>query len=367
MLLLLSTRIYKQLIKQITIFAFMFKSKKLLAGLIITFSILLATFSFYFYQVVKTPNLQLDKKDTYLYIPTGANYQTVLDSLKKKDVVHDQMSFQFLAKLLDYPETVKPGKYLIKKNTGNREALLMLRAGRQTPVKLTFNNIRLKDELSGKLCKYLEADSSRFNQLINDVNVVKGYGFDTTTIMCMFLPNTYEMYWNTSAEKLLERMHKEYNDFWTEERKKKANSLGFTPVQVSVLASIVQAEQAQKADERPKVAGLYINRLKTGMPLQADPTLVFGLKNFGLKRILKVHMEVDSPYNTYKYTGLPPGPINLPSISSLNAVLNHEKHDYLYMCAKEDFSGYHNFANNFEDHLKNARLYQKALNAANIR
>jgi UPF0755 protein len=345
----------------------MFKSKKLLAGVIITFSILLATFSFYIYQVVKTPNLQVDKQDTYLYIPTGATYETVLDSIQRKDIVHDIMSFRLLAKMLDYPEAVKPGRYLIKKDMGNRDALLMLRAGRQSPVKLTFNNIRLKEELAGKLTRNLEADSATFNQLITDKEVVSRYGFDTTTIMCMFLPNTYEMYWNTSAEKLLERMYKEYTTYWTEERLQKAKELNFTPVQVSILASIVQAEQAQKADERPKVAGLYINRLRTGMPLQADPTLVFGLRNFGLKRILKVHMDVDSPYNTYRNTGLPPGPINLPSISSLNAVLNYEKHDYIYMCAKEDFSGYHNFAVNYSDHLKNARLYQKALNAANIK
>jgi UPF0755 protein len=345
----------------------MFKSKKLLAGIIITFSILLATFSFYFYQIVKTPNLQVDKPDTYLYIPTGANYETVLDSIQKRDIVHDIMSFRLLAKMLDYPEAVKPGRYLIKKNMGNRDALLMLRAGRQSPVKLTFNNIRLKEELAGRLTRNLEADSAAFNQLINDKEVVSRYGFDTTTVMCMFLPNTYELYWNTSAEKLLERMYKEYNTYWTEERIQKAKALNFTPVQVSILASIVQAEQAQKADERPRVAGLYINRLQTGMPLQADPTLVFGLKNFGLKRILKVHMDVDSPYNTYRNTGLPPGPINLPTIASLDAVLNYEKHDYLYMCAKEDFSGYHNFAVNYSDHLKNARLYQKALNAANIK
>jgi UPF0755 protein len=328
---------------------------------------LLATFSFYFYQIVKTPNLQVDKQDTYLYVPTGATYETVLDSIQKRDIVHDIMSFRLLAKMLDYPEAVKPGRYLIKKNTGNRSAILMLRAGRQSPVKLTFNNIRLKEELAGRLTRHLEADSATFNKLINDKEVTSQYGFDTTTIMCMFLPNTYEMYWNTSAEKLLERMYKEYNSFWTEERIQKAKALNFTPAQVSILASIVQAEQAQKADERPRVAGLYINRLHTGMPLQADPTLVFGLKNFGLKRVLKVHMEVDSPYNTYKYTGLPPGPINLPSISSLDAVLNHEKHEYIYMCAKEDFSGYHRFAANYDEHLKNARLYQKALNAANIK
>lgn len=345
----------------------MFRSKKLLAGILIFVSIMLATLSFYFYQVAKAPNLQVDKADTYLLIPTGGTYRNVIDSLKKNDILHDELSFSFLAKLLDYQEAVKPGRYLIRKNMGNREALLMLRAGRQTPVKLTFNNIRLKNELANKLCRNIEADSVALRNMLNDTKFVKELGFDTTTIMCMFLPNTYELYWNTSAEELLKRMHKEYEKFWTQERKQKAAAMNFTPIQVSILASIVQAEQAQKADERPRVAGLYINRLKTGMPLQADPTLVFGLRNFGLKRILKVHMEVDSPYNTYRNTGLPPGPINLPSISSLNAVLNHEKHNYVYMCAKEDFSGYHNFAVDYDDHLRNARLYQKALNAANIR
>jgi UPF0755 protein len=182
----------------------------------------------------------------------------------------------------------------------------------------------------------------------------------------MFLPNTYELYWNTSADELLERLNKEYKKFWTQERINKAEALNFTPVQVSVLASIVEAE-TKKNDEKPRVAGVYINRLNTNMPLQADPTLVFALRNFALKRVLKVHMEVDSPYNTYRYTGLPPGPINLPSLSAIDAVLNSEKHNYLYFSAREDFSGYHNFAENFNDHLKNARLYQKALNAANIR
>lgn len=345
----------------------MFRSKKFVAATVIFVSMMLATLSFYFYQVAKSPNLQVDKEDRYLLIPTGATYQTVIDSLKNNKMLHDELSFSFLAKLLDYQEAVKPGRYLIKKDMGNRDALSMLRAGRQTPVKLTFNNIRLKEELATKLCRQLEADSVEFKNLLNDTAVVKQYGFDTTTIMCMFLPNTYELFWTTSARDLLERMNKEYKTFWTEDRKSKAATINFTPVQVSILASIVEAEQARKSDEKPRVAGLYINRLNQSMPLQADPTLVFGLRNFSLKRILKVHTQLESSYNTYKYTGLPPGPINLPTLASINAVLNYEKHDYLYMCAKEDFSGYHNFAVDFEDHLKNARLYQKALNAANIR
>lgn len=344
----------------------MTKSKKILAGLIIAFSMFLATFSFYIYQVVKSPNLQVDKEDTYLLIPTGASYEMVIDSLKRNKILHDEVSFRLLAKLLKYPETVKPGRYRIEKNMGNRAALFMLRAGQQTPVKLTFNNIRLKEELVGKIARNLEVDSARLAALVNDLNVVKKYGFDTTTIVSMFLPNTYELYWNTDAEEILERMHKEYKAFWTEEKLQKAAAMNFTPVQVSILASIVEAE-TKKNDEKPRVAGVYINRLKTRMPLQADPTLVFALRNFSLRRVLKAHMQVESPYNTYKYRGLPPGPINLPSLSSINAVLNYEKHKYLYFSAKEDFSGYHNFAEDFDDHLKNARLYQKALNAANIK
>jgi UPF0755 protein len=342
------------------------QSRKIIAIVLVTASILLSTFSFYIYQVIKSPNLQVNKEATFLYIPTGAGFQTVLDSLSRNDILHDKTSFALMSKLLKYQENVKPGRYQIEPNMSNREAILMLRAGRQVPVRLTFNNIRLKEELAGRLTRILEADSAQFHQLINNPEVVTRFGFDTTTIMCMFLPDTYEMYWNTDAEELLERMNKEYQAFWTPERQAKAQALNFSPTQVSVLASIVQAE-TNKNDEKPRVAGVYINRLKINMPLQADPTLVFALRDFTIRRVLKAHMQVDSPYNTYKYPGLPPGPINLPSTASLNAVLDHEKHKYLYFSAKEDFSGYHNFAENFDDHLKNARLYQKALNAANIR
>jgi UPF0755 protein len=176
----------------------------------------------------------------------------------------------------------------------------------------------------------------------------------------MFIPNTYHLYWNMTSEKLLKRFHHEYQSFWTSERREKANRMGLTPIQVSILASIVQAETIYDK-EKPAIAGVYMNRLNKNMRLQADPTVVYAVGDFTIQRVLKGHKEVDSPYNTYKYSGLPPGPINLPSITSIDAVLNYEHHDYLYFCAKEDFSGYHRFAVSFEDHLKNARLYQKAL------
>ncbi len=347
----------------------MFKSRTLLAGSIVFFSMLLATFSFYFYQIAQAPNLQVDKEDTFLLVPSGAGYRTVMDSLKKNKIVHDELSFSFLAKLLKYQERVKAGRYRIKKNMNNREAILMLRAGRQEPVRLTFNNIRLKNELTSRLSKSLEADSTRLRSLMSDPAMVAEYGFDTTTIVSMFLPNTYEVYWNTSSKELLDRMHKEYQKFWTDERKQKAEAIGFTPVQVSVLASIVEAEQGRWADERPRIAGVYVNRMtsrETDYKLQADPTLVFAHGDFGMRRVLTGHKQINSPYNTYKFRGLPPGPINLPSPVSIDAVLNYEKHNYLYFCAREDFSGYHAFARTYEQHLKNARLYQAALNSKNI-
>ncbi len=338
-------------------------------GFFLAAAVIFITFAFYFYQVTQTGNLQVNKGETYLFIPTGASYQTVLDSLEKNQIVHDEMSFRFLAKLLKYPELVKPGRYLIKSNMGNLEAIRTLRAGLQNPVKVTFHNVRLKEDLPGKICRNLEADSVQLQKMINDPVFLKKWGFDTVSITTMFLPNTYEMYWNTSAEEVLDRLHREYKKFWTGNRKAKAKKMGFSPVQVSVMASIIEAE-TQKNDEKRRMAGVYFNRLtadETNRRLQADPTLKFALKDFGIKRILNVHKEVNSPYNTYKFSGLPPGPINLPSIASLDAVLNYEKHKYLYFCAKEDFSGYHTFAVTYTEHLANARLYQAALDKRNIR
>ncbi len=338
-------------------------------GLFLAAAFIFITVTFYLYQVTQTANLQVDKEATYLYIPSGAVYATVMDSLKKNNIIQDELSFSFLAKLLKYQERVKAGRYRIEKNMGNLAAIRLLRAGLQEPVKVTFTNVRLKEELPGKICKNLEADSTTFAAMIDDPEFVKKWGFDTVSITTMFLPNTYEFYWNTSAEQVLERFHKEYKKFWTEERKQKAKAIGFSPVKVSVLASIIEAETNQN-DEKRRMAGTYINRLtaeETNRRLQADPTLKFALKNFGIKRILNVHKEVNSPYNTYKYPGLPPGPINLPSVASIDAVLNYEKNDYLYFCAREDFSGHHTFAITYADHLANARLYQAALDKRNIR
>jgi UPF0755 protein len=241
----------------------------------------------------------------------------------------------------------------------------LLRSGNQTPVKVTFNNVRTKEDLAEKITRNLEINENQFMKFVMDSVYIRKFGFEEETIISMFIPNTYEVWWNTSPENLFDRMYREYENFWTEARKEKARNLGLNQVEVSTLASIVQAE-TQKSDERARVAGVYMNRLRIRMPLQADPTLVFAIGDFSIKRVLNVHKEIESPYNTYKYAGLPPGPINLPEISALDAVLNYEDHQYLYFCAKDDFSGYHAFATNLTDHMNNARRYQNALNKAKI-
>lgn len=298
-------------------------------------------------------------------IPSGSTFDEVRNSLIEKGIVNEIITFSFVAKVMSYTESIKPGRYTIQPKMSNRELVTLLRSGMQTPLNITFNNIRLPEELAEKITSNLEMDQNEFFSLLEDGDFLEKYGFDTLSVMSMFIPNTYEVYWNQGPIELFDRMYREYNRFWSAERKAKAAQLQMSPLEVSTLASIVQAE-TNKSDERPVVAGVYINRLERNMPLQADPTLLFALGDFSIRRVLNVHKEVESPYNTYKYTGLPPGPINLPEISSLDAVLNYQEHNYLYFCAKEDFSGYHAFARTLREHLNNARRYQNALNAAKI-
>jgi UPF0755 protein len=280
--------------------------------------------------------------------------------------VNDILSFAFVSKLMNYQEHVKSGRYLIEANSSNFDVIKKLRAGLQKPVKVTFNNARTKRDLSEKISKYLELDSQVLLEALRDEELCKEYEKDTFTIVNFFIPNTYEMYWQSDAKEVIRRMKMEYDKFWSEKRIEKAKNIGLSPDEVSILASIVQAETRWN-DEKPRIAGVYLNRLRNGIPLQADPTLVFAHGDFEIKRVLKVHKEIDSPYNTYKNKGLPPGPINIPSIASIDAVLNAEKHDYYFFCAKEDFSGYHNFAKTIREHINNANRYQRALNRANIR
>ena len=329
-------------------------------------SVLGISLTFYFYQVFFSANTLVESDQPYLLkIPSNSVYKNVVDQLYEERVINDAVSFGFVAKILGYQEAVKPGLYQIDPKMSNLQLVRMLRSGQQTPVRVTFNTIRTKEDLAEKISANLEVSKEQFLELLKDSVYIRKYGFEEETVMSLFIPNTYEFWWDTSAEELFERMHKEYQIFWTDARKQKAQDLGLSQQEVSTLASIVQAE-SQKSDERPKIAGVYLNRLRIGMPLQADPTLVFAAGDFSIKRLTAKQMAIDSPYNTYKYAGLPPGPINLPDINSLDAVLNFEKHSYLYFCAKEDFSGYHSFAVGYDEHLNNARRYQRALNAANI-
>ncbi len=340
------------------------KRKILILGIVI-FSVLLSTFSFYIYQVLKTPNILVEQDDQYFHIYPGSSYQQVIDSLLAHNLVNDPVSFGLLAKYMDYPQSIKSGRYQLQSDMTNLEALSLLRSGSQAPVNITFNNVRLKDELAEKLTTNIALKSEEFLALISDPDLIAKYGFDSLNILSMFIPNTYEVYWDISGNQLMERMYREYENFWNPQRKEKAANLGLSPPEVSVLASIVNAE-SQKPQELATIAGLYMNRLDRGMALQADPTLVYAVGDFSIQRVLNQHKEIESPYNTYKYTGLPPGPIRSPSIAAIDAVLDHEDHNYLYMCAKEDFSGYHRFASSLSEHLRNARVYQNALNKARL-
>jgi UPF0755 protein len=318
------------------------------------------SFSFYAYQICYTPNLLVDKSPRPIILQKGATFHDVQRLLHEGHFVDDLVSFSFLAKIMDYDEQVKPGRYVLQSNLTNIEAIRILRAGIQEPVKITFNNVRLVKELSEKITRNLNMKPEEFQASLIGFAMHNSHGFNKDNILCMFIPNTYEVYFNVSPEDLIDRMYMEYEKFWNDERKEKAQAIGLTPVEVSILASIVQAESVKPA-EAPVIAGLYINRLKKEIPLQADPTLVFAVGDFTLKRVLNEHKEIDSPYNTYKYRGLPPGPVNMPEIFALEAVLGYTKSDYLYMCAKEDFSGAHNFTSSYNQHLNNAAKYQRAL------
>lgn len=334
-------------------------SKKKLAFFLVV-STLLITFAFYGYQIYFTPNILVDRESKMFVIRSGTNFRKVQEDLGHGKFVNDMVSFSFLARLKGYDENIKPGRYLFTPNMTNAQAIALLQSGTREAVRITFTNVRLKSELGEKITKNTGVTVSEFNDALDKFIATNTEGFNEQNVLSMFLPNTYEVYYNVLPEELIERMHSEYKKFWNEERKAKAEKLGLTPLEVSTLASIVQAESI-KSEEAPIIAGLYINRLKKNMPLQADPTLVFAVGDFTIKRVLNVHKEIDSPYNTYRNTGLPPGPINMPQLATLDAVLNYQQHNYVYMCAREDFSGFHNFAATLQEHNRNASKYQKAL------
>ena len=297
-----------------------------------------------------------DGNNVSLYIPTNADYQYVKDKLASLNVLQSPKAFDWLARKVHYDKNVHPGRYILSDGMTNQKLINMLRMGHQTPVKVVFNNIRTVEQLAGRVSEQIEADSISIIYVINNNEDV-----DATT----FIPNTYEFYWNTCAEDFVAKMVAEHRRFWNKTRLQKAEDIGLTPRNVSILASIVDKETS-KTSEMPRIAGVYLNRLKKNWPLQADPTLVFALGDYQIRRVLDVHKNINSPYNTYKYVGLPPGPICIPSIAAIDAVLNAENHRYFYFCAKDDLSGFHVFAKNIDEHNRNAERYRRALNKNKI-
>jgi UPF0755 protein len=337
--------------------------KKAIGIIVVLVLIVAGYFGFKTYNTYMAPNVTGDKK--FLYIKTGSDYNALLENLEKNNIVSNIESFKNAADRMNLASSIKPGRYKLKSSLGNRAFINMIKAGNQDAVKLKFQNIRKKENFAGYLSNNLEPDSISFIGVLDSTTLISKYGFNQDNVYAMFIPNTYEMYWNTSANDFFDKMHKEYEKFWNADRKQKASSLNLTPIQVTILASIVDAE-ALYDKEMPIIAGLYLNRLNKGILLQADPTVIYANNDFTVKRVTNKLLQVQSPYNTYKYAGLPPGPIMMPSINAIDAVLNREKNDYIYMCAKEDFSGYHNFAATKEQHEINARKYREALNKRNI-
>lgn len=304
-----------------------------------------------------------DKKE--LYIRESDQYETVERMIDSLFTSRETIWIKRLAALKGYNQKIRAGHYDLS-GCSSLQIVRTLVAGNQAPVRITFNNIRLKEELAGVLSEQLMIDSTEIMTLLNDSVMCATLGFSTVTIPAMFIPNTYEVYWTYSASQLLKRMKNEYERFWNKERTALADSLGLSLIEVTILASIVE-EETKDRNEQPIVAGLYLNRLKRNMLLQADPTVKYSMLDFKITRILNEYLRIESPYNTYLHVGLPPGPIRIPSIQAIDAVLHHVKHNYLYMCAKEDFSGKHNFAVTLAEHNRNAARYRNELNRRKIR
>ena len=336
------------------------------ALLIIVVIILLAAgaFAAYFYSMLTTPVSTCD--DYRIYILPTDTQESILNNITQADPEARTKGLTYLLGHRNYDSNIHTGCYTIRNGATPKQVADMLSSGAQTPVRLTINSTRTVSQMVHNIASQLMIDSTAVVSRLSDAHLLDSLGYTPATIFCMIIPNTYEVYWNISADALIKRLIKERDRFWNEQRRSKAASIGLTELEVMTLASIIEEETA-KADELATVAGLYMNRLKKKMPLQADPTVIFALGGVRPKRVLKEHLEVNSPYNTYKHTGLPPAPIRFVSTRSIDAVLNYTKHNYLYMCAKEDFSGYHNFATTLSQHNANARRYQRALTQAGIR
>jgi UPF0755 protein len=339
------------------------KNTKLFLAVAIVLLLLAGFYGMKFYSVYFAPNVSQSTK--YIYVKTGSSFAQLLTELERADALKNINSFKDAAGKMNLAKNLKPGRYAVKAGMNNRTLINKIKAGNQDAVKLKFQNIRKKESFAAYLAKNMEADSAAFMKVLDSAALIEKYGFNTENVYTMFIPNTYEFYWNISPVEFFDKMQKQYNKFWTTTRKEKAEKLNLTPIQATILASIVDSE-ALYDKEMPTIAGLYLNRLNRGILLQADPTVIFANDDFTVKRVTNSLLRVDSKYNTYKYAGLPPGPITMPSINAIDAVLNREVNNYIYMCAKEDFSGYHNFAETVEQHEINAKKYREALNKRKI-
>lgn len=325
---------------------------------------LLIVFAFVYYYFFSS--FSAKKTTRYVYIDNDDTIDSVYAKLSPFATAHGMSAFRLLVSHSAYDKHVTTGRYAVRPGEGSFKVFRHLKNGLQSSVSLTIPSVRTMDKLAGVLSQHLMLDSITLYQALTNEENCQKYGYDTTTIACLFIPNTYDIYWNVSLDKFFTRMQKENRKFWNFEREQKAKSMGLNENQIYTMASIIDEETANDG-EKPMIAGMYYNRLKAGMPLQADPTIKFAWKKFDLKRIYEKLLYIKSPYNTYKNPGLPPGPIRIPTVAGIDAVLNHVHHDYMYMCAKEDFSGTHNFARTYNEHIQNAHKYSQALNSKGIK
>jgi len=342
--------------------------KKIIVIVSIVGVFVMGGFAYYVYKNIFVPNTAFNNDEAHVYIKTGANFSDVLEELEP--LLKSTTTFMAVAERKGYISNIRSGHFIIKKGMNNNDIINSIRVS-NVPIKIKFNNQERLENLAGLLAYQLETDSLSFLKAMNDHDFLKTSGFNNATAIGMYIPNTYEVYWNISAKNFRDKMLKEYNNFWNDNRDQQAIEAGLTQDQVLSLAAIVQKETA-KVEERPRVAGLYINRIQKGMPLQADPTIIYAKKltdeDFDqvIKRVLYRDLEIDSKYNTYKYTGVPPGPITMPDISSIDAVLNYENHDYLFMVADVKNFGYHKFAKTLSQHNRNRREYVSWINRQGV-
>ncbi|MBN3036356.1 MAG: endolytic transglycosylase MltG [Bacteroidales bacterium] len=321
----------------------------------------------YLHRIVYGPNTWVSGGgSTWLHVPTGSDFSDLKNLLYSQGMVLHRKRFEWLAERKNLPRHIHPGRYEITTGMSSNELINMLRSGEQTPVMLVFNNIRTRNEFAQRISRQIEADSLSIVSLLNDAALADSLGLNTENILTLFIPNTYEVYWTTDALGFISRMAREHKAFWNAERRALAAGIGLAPAEAAILASIVEKE-TNRVDEMPAIAGVYLNRMRSGWLLQADPTVVFAWGDFSIHRVLNLHKKIESPYNTYIHRGLPPGPVCIPSVAAIDAVLHADQHDYFFFCARDDFSGYHDFARTLGEHNRNARRYQQALDRLNIR